>query len=113
MKKVFLVLALVGVYGVSMAMSSSTVVVVDNMQTTIVADLNDNNVVAPETEKEKEKATKKEAKTEKSEGCGGEKSAAKSEGCGGEKSAAKSEGCGTAKSGGCGDKAKSASAEKK
>ena len=93
MKKVFLVLALVAAYGVSMAMSGSSVITVDNMQTVVVADMNDNNVVAPETEKEKEKASKKEAKAAKSEGCAGEKSAAKSEGCG--------------------DKAKTASAEKK
>jgi hypothetical protein len=103
MKKVFLVLALVAVYGVSMAMSGSNVITVDNMQTVVVADMNDNNVVAPEPEKEK--ASKKEAKAAKSEGCAGEKSAAKSEGCAGEKSAAKSEGCG--------DKAKTATAEKK
>jgi hypothetical protein len=95
MKKVFLVLALVATYGVSIAMSGSNVVTVANSQTTIVADMGDNNVVAPEKEKAKEtKAAKSEAK---SEGCG----------------TAKSEGCGTAKSGGCGDKAKSASAEKK
>jgi len=99
MKKVFLVLALVATYGVSIAMSGSNVITVANSQTTIVADMSDNNVVAPEAEKEKEKA--KDAKATKSE--------AKSEGCG----TAKSEGCGTAKSEGCGDKAKSASAEKK
>jgi len=101
MKKVFLVLALVAVYGVSMAMSGSSAVNVANSQTTIVADMSDNNVAAPEGEKEKEKAKGTETK------------AAKSEGCGGEKSAAKSEGCSTAKSEGCGDKSKSASAEKK
>ncbi|KAF0237636.1 MAG: hypothetical protein FD181_1693 [Prolixibacteraceae bacterium] len=105
MKKVFLVLALVAVYGVSMAMSGSNVITVDNMQTVIVADMNGNNSVAPDSEKENAKATKKEAKAAKSEGCAGEKSAAKSEGCAGEKSAAKSEGCG--------DKAKTAVAEKK
>jgi len=99
MKKVFLVLALVATYGVSIAMSGSNVVTMTNSQTTIVADMGDNNVVAPENEKEKEKA--KDAKATTSE--------AKSEGCG----TAKSEGCGSAKSGGCGDKAKSASAEKK
>jgi hypothetical protein len=103
MKKVFLVLALVAAYGVSMAMSGSNVFTVDNMQTVIVADMDDNNVVAAENEKEK--ADKKEAKAAKSEGCAGEKSAAKSEGCAGEKSAAKSEGCG--------DKSKTATAEKK
>jgi hypothetical protein len=105
MKKVFLVLALVAVYGVSMAMSGSNVVSVDNMQTTIVADLNDNNIAAPDAEKEKEKTKGTEAKAAKSEGCGGEKSAAKAEGCGGEKSAAKADGCG--------DKTKTATAEKK
>ena len=97
MKKVFLVLALVATYGVSIAMSGSNVVTMTNSQTTIVADMGDNNAVAVEGEKEKEK----DAKAAKSE--------AKSEGCG----TAKSEGCGSAKSGGCGDKAKSASAEKK
>ena len=101
MKKVFLVLALVATYGVSIAMSGSNVGTISNSQTTIVADLADNNVATPEAEKEKEKEKAKEAKAAKSE--------AKSEGCG----TAKSEGCGTAKSEGCGDKAKSASAEKK
>jgi hypothetical protein len=98
MKKVFLLFVFVAVYGVSMAMSNSSVVSVNNMQTTIVADMTDNNVVAPDTEKEKEKAKGTEAKAAKSEGCG----TAKSEGCGG-----------TAKSEGCADKAKSASTEKK
>lgn len=105
MKKVFLVLALVAVYGVSMAMSGSGVVTVDNMQVTVVTGMDDSNVVAPEAEKEKEKATKKESKSAKSEGCAGEKSAAKADGCGGEKSAAKADGCG--------DKTKTAAAEKK
>ena len=98
MKKVFLLFAFVSVYGVSMAMSSSSAVSVNNMQTTIVAGMNDNNVVAPDAEKEKEKAKGTETKAAKSEGCG----TAKSEGCGG-----------TEKSGCCGDKAKSASTEKK
>jgi hypothetical protein len=101
MKKVILLFVFVAVYGVTMAMSGSNSVLVSNMQTTIVANMMDNDVTAPETEKEKEKAKGTETKT------------AKSEGCGGEKSAAKSEGCGTAKSEGCGDKTKSASAEKK
>lgn len=103
MKKVLLVFALVAVYGVSIAMTGTTVVTVDNLQTTIVADVNDNNSAAPATEKEKEKAKDvKAAKTEaKSEGCG----TAKSEGCSGDKTAAKS-GC-------SGDKTKTASAEKK
>ncbi len=99
MKKVFLVLALVATYGISVAMTGSGVVTVENSQTTIVADVTDNNTAAPEAEKEKEKA--KETKTAKTE--------AKSEGCG----TAKSEGCAAAKSEGCGGKTKTASAEKK
>ena len=103
MKKVFLVLALVAAYGVSMAMSGSNVVTVDNFQTTLVADVSDNNAAAPATEKEKEKTKEaKAAKTgAKAEGC----ATAKSEGCSGEKSAAKSAECG--------DKTKTATAEKK
>ncbi len=111
MKKVFLVLALVATYGVSMAMSGSSITTVNNDQVTIVADMDDNNVTAPEGEKEKAKT--KEAKAAKGEGCATAKSegcaTAKSEGC----ATAKSEGCATAKSEGCGDKSKTASAEKK
>ena len=51
MKKVLFVLAFVAVYGVSMAMTSSNVVVADDAQVTIVAAMDDNNVVAPEGEK--------------------------------------------------------------
>ncbi len=98
MKKVLLILALVAAYGVSMAISSANVVIVDHSQATIVA--YDNNVT-PEGEKEKSK----EAKVAKSE--------AKSEGCATAKSEAKSEGCATAKSEGCGEKSKTASNEKK
>jgi Ni/Co efflux regulator RcnB len=103
MKKVLLVLALVAVYGVSMATTQAPVVSIDD-QVAVVADVI-NNV---DTDKEKEKkATKSEAKSE-AKGCSGEKSA-KSEGCAGEKSAKKGEGCDTkktaeAKSGGCGGK---------
>ena len=107
MKKVFLVFALVAAYGVSMAMSGSNVVTVNNDQVTIVADMDDNNVTAPEGEKEKAKT--KEAKAAKSEGC----ATAKSEGCATAKTEAKSEGCATAKSADCGDKTKTATAEKK
>ena len=99
MKKVFLVLALVAAYGVSMAMSGSSVVTFNNDQVTIVANVDDNNVTAPEGEKEKAKT--KEAK------------AAKGEGCATAKTTAKSEGCATAKSADCGDKSKTATAEKK
>ncbi|MCF6334008.1 MAG: hypothetical protein L3J11_12055 [Draconibacterium sp.] len=73
MKKVLLVLAFVTVYGVSMSMSSTNIVAVDNAQVTVVANMDDNNTVAPEGEKDKEKAekTKKaEAKVEaKSKSC--------------------------------------------
>jgi hypothetical protein len=99
MKKVFLVLALVATYGISIAMTGADVITSENSQTTIVADVIDNDAAAPEAEKEKEKT--KEAKTAKTE--------AKSEGCG----TAKSEGCATAKSEGCGEKTKTASTEKK
>ncbi len=99
MKKVFLVLALVAVYGVSMAMPVSSVATANIDQVTVVADMNDNNITAPEGEKEKAKT--KEAK------------AAKSEGCATAKTAAKGEGCATAKSADCGDKTKTATAEKK
>lgn len=86
MKKVLFVLALVAVCGVSMAMSNTAVITVDNAKLTIVADTDDNSFVAPEGEKEKEKVKTKEAKTKaaKSEGCAGTKSEAKSEGCAGE-----------------------------
>lgn len=101
MKKLFLVLALVATYGVSMAMSSSNVNTVDNAEIAIVADVNDSEVVAPEGEKEKAATT--ETKAAKSEGCAGTKTAATS--------TAKSEGCGgTAKAADCsGDKTKTAS----
>jgi hypothetical protein len=105
MKKVFLVLALVAAYGVSMAMSGVNVVTVNDQQVSIVANMDDNNVTAPAAEKEKEKAKTKEAKAAKSEGC----ATAKSEGC----ATAKSEGCATAKKADCGDKTKTATAEKK
>ena len=106
MKKVLFVLALVAVYGVSMAMSSSTVTTIDETtKITVVADEK-----APSAEKEKtEKATTKAkaAKGEaKADGCGEAK--AKSEGCAETK--AKAEGCsGKAKS----DCASSCAGEKK
>jgi len=96
MKKVFLVLALVAAYGVSIAMSSVEIVPVTDTQITIVADDN----VTPEGEKEKEKA-------KKAEGCSGSKTAAKAEGCSGSKTAAKAEGCSgskTAAKSDCGSK---------
>lgn len=96
MKRVLLVLALVAVYGVSMAMSASTVVAANDSKTSIVA-VDDNNV--PAAEKEKAKETKSATTDSK----------AKGEGCG----SAKSEGCGSAKSAGCGDKAKTECSDKK
>lgn len=88
MKKVFLVLALVAVYGVSIAMSGSSAVIVNNTEVTIVADMDDNKVAMAEVEKEKEAKAKTKAKDAKGEGCATAKSEAKSEGCG-EKTAAK------------------------
>ena len=106
MKKVLLVLALVAAYGVSIAMNSSNVVTVDDVnKTTVVADVNEK---APNAEKEKgEKAKTKEAKADgKAEGCADSK--AKAEGCADSK--AKAEGCsGKAKS----DCSSSCSGEKK
>lgn len=95
MKKVLLVLAFVAVYGVSMSMSNTNIVAVDNAQVTFAANMDDNNVVAPEGDKEKAKETKKaEVKSKaKSEGCSG-KAEAKS-GCCTEKAEAKKE-CGAA-----------------
>lgn len=88
MKKVLFILAFVAVYGVSMAMSDSAVVTIDETQVTIVADMDDNNVVALEGEKEKEKKaakakSKTKAKTDaKAKGCSGEKSTEAKKGCG-------------------------------
>ncbi len=93
MKKVFLLLAFVAVYGISMAMSGTSVVVAVDSQVAFETEIVDNNVAAPEGEKEKAK----EAKAAKGEGC----------------ATAKSEGCSTAKAAGCGDKEKSASADTK
>ena len=80
MKKLLCVFAFVAVYGVSMAMTGTTVLTIDNVQQTVVADLNNDVILAPEGEKKEEKkAAKAEAKTEtkskadaKSEGCAGE-----------------------------------------
>lgn len=96
MKKVFLVLALVAAYGVSMAMSSVEVNTVTVEQISIVADVDEVNNDAPEKETEKAKA-KTTAKADgaakaKGEGCATAKSegcASKKSSCGGEKSEAK------------------------
>ena len=98
MKKVLLVLAFVAVYGVSMSMSTDNVVTVDDAQVTVVADMDDNNIVTPEKEKEKTKKAKKAKASAdaKGEGCGETK--AKGEGCDGKSEAKKD--CGSA----CGGK---------
>lgn len=83
MKKILFVLALVAAYGVSIAMTSPSVVTIDNAKVTIVADVNDNNVTAPEGDKEKEKAKAKTSKA-KGEGC----SSTKAKACSGEKAKA-------------------------
>lgn len=85
MKKLFFVLAFVGVYGVSMAMSSSVVSTVDNLKSVVVA-------VDEKTEKADKEKESKPVTTE---------------------AKAKGEGCATAKSGGCGDKAKAECGTKK
>ena len=94
MKKVLFVLAFVAVYGVSMAMTSSSVVtIVDDAQVTFVTDLDDNTVVTPEEgdkDKEKKKAKSKSKSEAKSKGCDDSKT--KSSGCDGK---AKSD-CGSA-----------------
>jgi hypothetical protein len=92
MKKVFLVLALVAAYGVSMAMSVTEINTVKAEQVTIVADMDE--VINDAPEKESKKA--KEAKASKAEG----------------KTAAKGEGCATAKSEGCASKKSSCGGEK-
>jgi hypothetical protein len=98
MKKLFLVLALVAAYGVSMAIPATEVNNVVAEQVTIVADVDEVINDAPEKEAKKAKegkATKAEGKTAaKGEGCATAKSegcASKKSSCGGEKSEAKKE----------------------
>ncbi len=88
MKKVLFILAFVAVYGVSMAMTTSTQVTSAEQAVTIVADVDD-LVNAPEVEKEegKKEAKAKSATKAKGEGCAETK--AKAEGCSGEKTAKK------------------------
>ena len=98
MKKVLFVLALVAVYGVSMAMSNVTTVSID--ETVIVAVDADEKVVKEEGKKA---ATKTATKGEKpAEGCSGAKADAKAEGkaCSGEKTAETKKACGSS----CGGK---------
>ena len=101
MKKVLFVLAFVAVYGVSMAMTSSSVVVADDAQVTIVAAMDD-IVTAPAIEKEeakkaeKSKTTAKAKGDAKAEGCAGTKSEAKAKGCSGEKTAEAKKDCASA-----------------
>ena len=101
MKKLLLVFAFVAVYGVSMAMSNSTPVVADDAQVTIVADMDDNTVIAPEGKIEKAKDKKAKAKTTDAK--------AKGEGC----SEAKAAGCADAKAKECADAPKKACCDSK
>jgi hypothetical protein len=103
MKKVFLVLLMVAVYGVSMANYSPNVSSVKNTQVSIVTDVDGSNASVTDNEKDKSKTT--ETKTAKAEGT--EK--AKSDGC----ATAKSDGCGTAKAGCGGEKSKTSTAQNK
>ena len=93
MKKVLFVLAFVAVYGVSMAMSSSSVVTIsEDAQVIMIADLDDNNVVTPEEgDKDKKKGKTKTKSDAKSKDCGDSK--AKSKDCDGK---AKKADCGSA-----------------
>ncbi len=106
MKKLFLVLALVAAYGVSMAMSGEEMTSELYDQVTVVADADD-KAESPE----KEKTAAKEAKSSKADGC----ATAKADGCATSKAqastTAKADGCATAKKEGCTSK-KTASTEK-
>ncbi|WP_155523341.1 hypothetical protein [Maribellus luteus] len=73
MKKIFLILALVAVYGVSIANSSTNVASTEKDAVTIVAD-DDNNSAISEEEKDKKKTEKKKAEVK-------EKDAKKATGC--------------------------------
>jgi hypothetical protein len=91
MKKVLFVLALVAAYGVSMATSNT--VDIQETQVVLIADLNSNDVVTPEGDKEGEKTAVAAKTPAKAEGCATAKTAAKAEGCSTAKTAAKAEGC--------------------
>lgn len=87
MKKVLFVLALVAVYGVSLAMTQAPAVAA-NSEVAIVADASqsfdkeDDKKEAKSEEKAKGCCSEKAAKAEKADGCcSGEKSAKASEGC--------------------------------
>lgn len=109
MKRVFLILALIVAYGISVSTVSAKAAVLDNSTTAIVVDNAKDQAVAPEGDKDKkektvakaEKAKTADAKA-KGEGC----ATAKTEGC----AAAKAAGCETAKASCCEGKSKSASA---
>jgi hypothetical protein len=98
MKKLFFVLALVAVYGVSMAANNTVFTSSLNAQTTIVAQADDNQMDTPTNEKEKAKESKAVASDSKAKAEGSADAKAKGEGCGGE---AKKE-CGSS----CGEKKK-------
>lgn len=96
MKKLFFVLAIVAVYGVSMAANNTVVTNSLNAQTIIVAQADDNQMDTPANEKEKAKESKAVASDSKAKGSADAK--AKGEGCSGE---AKKD-CGSS----CGEKKK-------
>lgn len=95
MKKLFFVLALVAVYGVSMAVNNTVVTSSLNAQTTIVAQADDNQMDAPSIEKEKAKESKAVASDSKAKGSADTK--AKGEGCSGEAKKDCSSSCGEKK----------------
>ena len=98
MKKLFFVLALVAVYGVSMATNNTVISSNLNAQTCIVAQADDSQMEAPDNEKEKAKESKATASDSKAKTEGSAAAKAKGEGCSGE---AKKE-CGSS----CGEKKK-------
>ena len=97
MKKLFFVLALVAVYGVSMAANNTVVTSSLNAQTTIVAQADDNQMDAPNIEKEKAKESKATASDSKAKTEGSADAKAKGEGCSGEAKKDCSSSCGEKK----------------
>ena len=97
MKKVFLVLALVVAYGVSMASTASEMVTVNDVQATVVMDADESTT--PEAEKSDAKSeAKSEAKSKSdSKGCSSAKS--ESKGCSDKKTAEAKSDCSSSCSG--------------
>lgn len=79
MKKVLFVLAFVAVYGVSMAMSNSSVLpIAEDAQVILVTDMDDNIVVTSEEgDKDKKKGKSKTKSDAKSKDCGDSKTKSK------------------------------------